>query len=99
MRFAKKRVAFETLMDAIHRKPKVKLTRKKMKYALAGFISALSVALKTPLDEPQIRALFDAVAQDYLKTPIDIDLSDSPESFAKALQRNRKPWLAILDRT
>ena len=90
---------FIGLIEAIQKKPKGKIDRKKMKYALAGFLSAFSVALKTPLDEPQIRALFDAFAQDYLKVEIDIDLPNSPETFSKAIQRNRKPWQAILDRT
>lgn len=95
LRLLNKRSAYGLLIDAIHKKPKPKINRKKIKYAFAGYISAFSAAVKAPLDEPQIRALFDAVAQDYLKKPIDTDLPNSPETFSKAIQRNRKPWQAV----
>ena len=99
LRMKRKRLKFEALLDAVHKRPKSKITRKKIKYAYAGFLSAISSSVKTPLNEPQIRALFDAIAQDYKKNPIDTDLPNSPETFSKAIQRHRKPWQALLHRT
>ena len=62
---------------------------------LAGFISVISTAFgeKFRLREPDIRALFDAVAKDSGKGDIDTYLPDSPESFVKAIQREAKTEL------
>ena len=99
LRMRRKRFKFDALLDAVHRRPKAKITRQKMKYAYAGLISAISSSVGTPLTEPQIRALFDAIAQDRHKTLIDTDLPNTPETFSKAIQRHRKPWQNLLART
>lgn len=96
LRFNRKRNAYEELIHSVLKKPKVKITRKRMKYSVAGLISAIGQVFGSPLTEPEIRALFDAVAQDYRKESIDTDLPESPEAFAKAIQRDRAMWLTVL---
>ncbi|MBU5638853.1 hypothetical protein KOM00_19185 [Geomonas sp. Red69] len=95
-RLNNKTSAYQTLIEATLKRPKARITRKKMKYATAGLISALSNLMKKPLSEPEIRALFDAVAQDADNSPIDTDLAESPEAFAKAINRDRSFWLQTL---
>jgi hypothetical protein len=97
LRFNRKTSAYRILLEAPLKSPKAKITRKKMKYAMAGFVSALSVIIKQPLTEPEIRSLFDAVSQDAGKGAIDTDLPDSPESFYMAIKRDRDFWLQSLD--
>ena len=99
LKMKRKRLKFEGLFEAVHKRPKSNITRKKMKYAYAGLISAISSSVKAPLSEPQIRALFDAIAQDSLKKDIDTDLPNGQETFSKAIQRHRKPWQKLLHRT
>ncbi|GFE58739.1 hypothetical protein [Geobacter sp. AOG1] len=98
LRFNNKSTSYERLLETARKpfKPK-KLSRHKMKVFQAGLISFMANGIKQPLTEPQIRALFDAVAQDAQGKQIDTDLPDSPESFAKAIQRKREPWQKLLD--
>ncbi|GFO61673.1 hypothetical protein GMST_39980 [Geomonas silvestris] len=93
LRFNNKAAAYQNLLEAPLKRPKARITRKKMKYAIAGLISGISSLIKKPLTEPEIRALFDAVANDSGASPIDTDLADSPEAFAKAINRDRAFWL------
>jgi hypothetical protein len=97
LRFNRKTSAYRTILEAPLKSPKAKITKKKMKYAMAGFISALSSTIKQPLTEPEIRSLFDAVAQDSGRGAIDTDLAYSPESFYMAIKRDRDFWLQALD--
>ena len=69
-----------------------KVTRKKMKMNLAGLISFFSMKVGRQLKESEIRGLFDAITKDKGKGDIDEDIPDSPESFAKAIQRERRNW-------
>ena len=95
LRFTNKTAAYQNLLEAPLKPPKARISRKKMKYVTAGLISCLSSLIKKPLTEPEIRALFDAVAQDADGSPIDTDLPDSPEAFAKAINRDRAFWLQM----
>ena len=45
------------------------------------------------LNEPDIRALFDAIHLDSGKEGYDPDLPMHPETFSKAIQRERAFWL------
>lgn len=96
-RFKNKNNAYQTLLEAPLKRPKAKITRKKMKYAIAGLISAMATSFKFELEEPDIRALFDAVAKDSEDKSIDTDIADSPEAFSKAIQRDRTFWLKMLN--
>ena len=96
LRFANKTAAYENLLEAPLKRPKTRITRKKIKYSMAGLISALATIIKQPLTEPEIRALFDAVAQDTNGSPIDTDLPDSPEAFARAISRDRSLWIQTI---
>ena len=87
---------FERLMEASLKGPKGKITVKKVKCSMGGAISLVSIALGYKLKEPEIRKLFDAVAHDMGKGDIDTDLPESPEAFAKTLQRERGFWMPTL---
>ncbi len=77
--------------------PRKQLTKKKVKCTAAGLISNVSEAMGQRLLEPEIRDLFDAIAQDEGKGRIDTDLPESPEAFSKAIQRERKFWNILPD--
>jgi len=96
LRFNNKTSAYQNLLEAPLKRPKARITRKKMKYTTAGLISSISSIIGKPLTEPEIRALFDAVAKDADGMSIDTDLPDSPEAFAKAINRDRPFWLQML---
>jgi hypothetical protein len=95
-RFNRKMNAYRELMAAPLKQPKNKITRKKMKYLLSGFISAVAQACRHPLTEPEIRALYDAISQDAGRGAIDTDLPDSPDTFSKAIRRDKEFWASIL---
>lgn len=83
---------------AIKDAPKFRLVPRQIRYLLAGLISLFSEAFSHKLEEPEIRALFDAVAHGKSSgaTAIDTALPDSPETFSKAIQRERAFWKPIL---
>jgi len=91
----KPKTTYELLVRAQLKGPKTKITLQKIKMNFAGFTSAVSSALGHRLSEPEVRSLFDAVAQDIGKGDIDTDIPDSPEAFAKAIQRERQFWSII----
>lgn len=79
-----------------------KITLRKVKYLMAGLISVGSELLGERLSAPEIQNLFDAVNMDLgIDTLRDHDLPSAPESFAKAIQREREFWITalFLDRT
>lgn len=84
-----KRNRYSDLLAAAQKTPKGKITQQKNKVRIAALISLLSPILGCPLNEPEIRALFDALAQDSGRGDIDTDLPDGAESFSKAIQRER----------
>jgi len=91
----KNKSTYNLLVKAQLKGPKTKITLQKIKMNFAGFISAASSAFGHRLSEPEIRSLFDAVACDTGKGDIDTDIPDSPEAFAKAIQRERQFWSII----
>ena len=66
-------------------------TRRKVKVMLAALMSRISELLGHRFDEPDIRALYDAVAKDRGQLR-DHDLPESPEALSKAIQRDRSFW-------
>jgi hypothetical protein len=83
------KVDFNTVAKALQRGPKGKVTRRKTKYGIAGLISLASSVLGKRLTEPEIKGLFDAVAQELKNEEIDTSLAYAPEAFSKAIQRYR----------
>lgn len=83
---------------AVSGAPKFPHSPKQARYLLAGLISLLSEAFRHKLAEPDIRALFNAIAEDKSggKTVIDTVLPDSSETFSKAIQRARAFWKSVL---
>jgi len=86
------------VVKAIKDAPKFRLSLRQVKYLLAGITSLFSEAFRHKLEEPEIRALFNAAAHGKSggETAIDPDLPDSPETFSKAIQRERAFWKPIL---
>ena len=85
----KDKTGFNIMVKALQRGPKGKITRRRVKYSIAGLISLASSGLGKRLSEPEIKGLFDAVAQDLKNEEIDTSLPYSPEAFSKAIQRYR----------
>lgn len=96
---AKQRSKMSLMTQAMQRTPKVKLSLQTIKYNIAGLISIISIALGQKLQTVEINRLFDAIACDTGKGAIDEDLSVSPETFEKAVQRARSFWQVIHRRT
>lgn len=86
------RTRFDDIAKAIREPITKNVTIGRVKMSLAGCISAISHALKQPLTEPEIRALFDAVVADSGMGAIDNDLPESPEAFSQAILRYRRFW-------
>jgi len=91
----KNKSTYNFLIRSIGKKPKGKVTLQKLKMNFAGLISSISSAIRHRLTEREIRDLFDAISKDTGKGDIDLDIPDSPETFAKAIQRERQFWSII----
>jgi hypothetical protein len=63
----------------------------KVKVNMAGLISLVSEENGRRLEEPEIRRLFDILADGR----IDTDIPAGQEAFQKAIQRERKFWLPM----
>ena len=87
-----KRIITERLDSAFGSTPKGKIDKQKIKMVFTGLISYFSDVLGHRLNEPEIRELFDRVAKMKKNGDIDTDIPDSPETFTKAIQRERKFW-------
>ena len=86
------KVINDQITSAISNGINEKVTRKKIKMNSAGLISFISMKCGNKLKESEIRNLFDAIVKDKNKGDIDTDIPESPESFAKAIQRERRMW-------
>jgi len=64
-----------------------KITIQNIKVSYAALITSLSIEFGHKLTEPEVRALFDAIAHDQGKGDIDTDLPDSPHAFYMAMKR------------
>lgn len=87
-----KQSLFENLLAAPLKPIKLNMTSRSIKDLLAGLISLVAEAIQQPLTSTDIRALFDAVAQDADKQDIDTSLPDSQEAYSKVIQRNKPDW-------
>jgi hypothetical protein len=96
LRLNGKRNSFQNLLEATLKKPRHKITRQKMKYVFAGFISSISNHINQPLTAAQIKELFDAAAKDFHNQLEDNDIPAFSPSFKKALQRERPYWDRVL---
>lgn len=83
---------FARLIDCANKPLKRKVTPQKFKVFLASGISHMAELQNAPLTEPEIRALFDALAKDRGHGDIDSDIPDSPDAFSKALRRDKPFW-------
>jgi len=86
------RARFERIGNAFRGGLTAKANRRKVNGMLAGLISKVSELCGQRLQEPEIRALFDAVARDRGRGLICKELPESPEAFQKAIQRERRFW-------
>lgn len=85
-----KRSVKERLNNSLASGPKEKVDRKKVKMSLGGLISFYSEKLGKRINEREIRHCFDEIAKQKGNGDIDVDIPESPEAFAKAIQRERK---------
>lgn len=92
-RWRKNNRTYSVITSALSKAPIKTITPKSVKCYVAGLVSAASQLFNAKLTEPEIRQLFDAVQMDSGGPEIDPDLPESPEAFAKAIQRERKIWL------
>lgn len=84
---------FKRMHAAIGNLPERKLTSKNAKECMAAFISRFSENLGARISGPDIRRLYDALAQDVHGTRIDLDFADEePESFSRVIRRHRSFW-------
>ena len=84
---------FEKLAKALNGNLSDRLNPQNTKSILAGFLSVFSEKLGHGLSAPDIRALFDAVAADMSSVELRYtDLPDTPEAFARVVNRERKFW-------
>lgn len=83
---------FNKIISSVKSKPK-KLSLKKIKYRTAAMVQIFSSEIE-PLTAPSINKLQDAFERDQSSGKVlrDTDLPSSPETFSKALQRERKEW-------
>ncbi len=85
-------VAQRIISAALKSKP-VEINVKKAKIFAASLISWIFTAGNLRITEPEVRRLFDLIAQQEGKL-VDVDLPAAPESLAKAIQRGRESWPA-----
>lgn len=98
IRYQGKPKTYSKLMEAPLKKLKVKIDSRRMKYAAAGLISAIAHVINQRLTERDIHDLFDTVAKDVTGNAhaVDLDLIVSPETFAKAIYRERQFWISAM---
>ncbi len=77
---------FEQVHDALKR-PLDKIPLKKFKVLYAAMITQISIEFNHRLNEPDIRSLFDAIAQDCGQGLVDPDIPESPHAFYMAIKR------------
>jgi hypothetical protein len=97
-RWKGKGATYEKLIEGTLKGPKAKITLKKVKYTIAGLISAITEVMGERLSEGKISALFHAVACDLGREDGDADIPDRDHiyAFAKAIQRERAFWMPTL---
>lgn len=84
-------VRIKRIADALGSRSLKGSTAAKLKARLASMLSAFAAAMGRPLNEPQIRGLFDFVARAKGKGR-DYDLPAGSEALAKSIQRDRSKW-------
>jgi|GEM_PF-6145110 len=94
LRFEATSFRYESIIKALSKPPKEKITRQRIKIVISGYIASFSERLGRRLTEPEIRGLFDAVCYDnsYGEQLIDTDLPESPEAFKRAIAREKRLW-------
>lgn len=93
---AKKQATHNLFIKSLSKKPKVKLTSRKIKLDFAGLISAISISLGQRLTTPDIKELFDAISKDEGKgSDTDFQDQNQPEALTKAINRARSRWPTI----
>jgi hypothetical protein len=90
------RYNLEEVGDAMSGDAKIESLRR-LKVLLAALIWKLAKGMRKPIDVPEIRALFDAFAQDSGQGLRDSDLPEGDEAFYKAVQRQVPFWSIFPD--
>lgn len=85
---------FNTMINALQKPPKGKLTLQKIKYKLAGLISLASESISHKLPVPEIEKLFDALSIDLNRPELKLVETDDiyNDSIAKNIRREKRFW-------
>ena len=97
LRFKNRTNDYERLLEAVRKPLKPKITKSMAKASMSAYISLLAGVINQPLTEPKIRDLHDSLSQDADGKAIDTDIPDSPEAFAKAIQRDKPKWQQLIN--
>lgn len=94
------RAIFHRLQIACNNPRKNLMKISHIKSSFCGFISAFFEHVgQEPLTPLQIRELFNTLARDLKRKPVDEDLPDEYDAFRKAVKRYHKFWLPIIHTT
>lgn len=98
LRYQGNKAAYRKCLEAPLLAPQGKISQKRMKYVMAGFLSALAHLIKQRLTERELRDLFHDANRDRSKDHLsfDLDVLVNPPAFAKAVERERKSWLGVI---
>lgn len=87
---------FGVIISSFSNPPKTRLTIRRVKAFFAALIISVSSFFEHRITEPEIRALYDAIAKDDGKGEIDPHIPESPHAFYMAIQREVPFWMAAL---
>lgn len=77
------------ILASLKGKPKTKLTDKAIRAGLGALISQFALLFHTEVTAPETQRLFDAIERIRSGRLNDAAIPDAPESWARAIQRNR----------
>ena len=86
------KAVYRTINDALSKRVKPKITLRKVKDRIAGFIAYYSELFGYQLTAPEIQKLFNDLVEDFDKSEFidDEDLPQTPQSYSKVIQRQKK---------
>lgn len=89
---------FNSMIVALKKPPKGKVTIQKIKYRLAGMIAALADKISYKLTVPEIEALFHCLAADFDKPELELIETEDiyNDSIRKQINREKLFWLKYM---
>lgn len=95
--------SYDEIIKAVHSKPiitysNIKSGHKSMKYEAAAIISEMAQALDNPVDNPELRNLYDAYAKQGKNILGDHDFPDSNDGFDKGIKHHLPHWQELFQK-